>query len=139
MFDCVNAGFHGQNPNSKVQPISQMFVWICMQRIQVRFSQNNHQNFLESKQRKWETIPVIDGSGFCAPNAAILQLALLPSITGFGFWQAIVAEFGSLKVTYKTKTLGIEAKILVQLILNPELMLGRIASARQNWIYEKIS
>lgn len=44
--------------------------------------------------KQWS--PVKDGSGFWY---ARLQLALLPSIIGLGFWQASIAEFGSLKVT----------------------------------------
>lgn len=38
-----------------------------------------------------------------APREAILQFALLPSITGDGFWQALIAASGSLNVTYKNK------------------------------------
>jgi hypothetical protein len=43
--------------------------------------------------------PGSGGPFFLAPKAARLQLALLPSITGYGFWQALVAESGSLKFT----------------------------------------
>lgn len=38
-----------------------------------------------------------------APREAILQFALLPSITGDGFWHALIAASGSLNVTYKNK------------------------------------
>lgn len=40
------------------------------------------------------------GEGRGRPNEAMLQLALLPSITGFGSTQALLADSGSRKVTY---------------------------------------
>lgn len=39
------------------------------------------------------------GEGRDRPNEAILQLALRPSITGFGSAQALLADSGSRKVT----------------------------------------
>lgn len=41
----------------------------------------------------------VGGRVFCAPREARLQFALLPSITGDGFWQALMAASGSLNVT----------------------------------------
>lgn len=40
------------------------------------------------------------GEGRGRPNEAMLQLALLPSITGLGSTQALLADSGSRKVTY---------------------------------------
>lgn len=40
------------------------------------------------------------GDGRGLPNEAMLQFALLPSITGFGLAQALLADSGSRKVTY---------------------------------------
>lgn len=43
------------------------------------------------------------GEGLGRPNEAILQFARLPSITGFGLSQALLADSGSRKVTWKMK------------------------------------
>lgn len=46
----------------------------------------------------------VGGRVLFAPRDARLQFALLPSITGDGFWHALIAESGSLNVTFgKTK------------------------------------
>lgn len=42
----------------------------------------------------------LGGEGLGLPSEAMLQFALLPSITGFGSTQALLADSGSRKVTY---------------------------------------
>lgn len=55
----------------------------------------------KGKDEKNEKEPCwgVGGRGLWAPREARLQLALLPSITGEGFWQALMAASGSLNVT----------------------------------------
>lgn len=43
----------------------------------------------------------LGGEGLGRPKEAILQFALLPSIIGFGFSHALLADSGSRNVTYK--------------------------------------
>lgn len=57
------------------------------------------------------------GEGLGLPSEAMLQFALLPPITGFGSTQALRADSGSRKVTYRnvitrfgsTQALGAES------------------------------
>ena len=52
----------------------------------------------EKRRRKKDDWP-LGGDGRGLPKEAMLQFALLPSITGFGFAQALLADSGSRKVT----------------------------------------
>lgn len=84
---------------------------ICLQKLWNKLNKNGKSIVIKRKSKvdkggmQWmRPCWKVGGRFLLAPREARLQFALLPSITGDGFWHALMADSGSLNVTLENNT-----------------------------------